>query len=344
MPVDRSDPAPRSGALFPEQDTRPSGVAPASPDASVSRLAKCLPAGLRLGTSSWYFPGWAGLVWDRLYSQKQLSREGLAAYAQHPLLRAVGLDRGFYRPMTVAQFASYAADVPDDFRFVVKAPSQVTDALIRESGGQARQANPRFLDGRLACESFVGPACEGLGDKIGALVFQISPLPIHGLQQVDALIEQLHTMLQVVAQAKARVPTAVIAVEVRNPEWLTPMFVAALKDAGATYCVGLHPKMPPIDEQLPVLRRLWPGPFVCRWNLNVRHGAFGYARARDRYAPFDKLVDPDPETRTTLARVIAGTVTAGQPALVTINNKADGSSPLSVHALAAAVRAAREPR
>lgn len=325
-----------SGSLFPEDGARPSGVEPAAPDASVRELAEQLPGGLWLGTSSWHYPGWAGLVWGRVYSDKQLSREGLAAYARHPLFAAVGLDRGFYRPLTVAQYADYAADVPERFRFVVKAPSRVTDALIRESGGKGRQANPHFLDGELAWESFVGPACEGLGDKAGALVFQISPLPRQWLARIDALIDRLHALLRGISR---RAPNAVVAVEVRNPEWLTPAFVAALRDNGATYCLGLHPKMPPIVEQLPILRRLWPGPLVCRWNLNIRHGAFGYERARERYAPFDRLLDPDPDTRATLARVIAGTIGAGQPAFVTISNKAEGCSPRSVQALAEGVRA-----
>ena len=342
MPASRDDTPPLSGSLFPEiAADKPAGVTAAEPDAQTVALARDLPAGLHLGTSSWHFPGWAGLVWDRAYSDKQLSREGLSAYAAHPLFGAVGLDRGFYRPLTVAQYADYAAAVPDDFRFVVKGPSQVTDALVRDAGGQGRRPNPGFLDGEQAWAQFVAPACEGLGAKVGALVFQISPLPPSWTANMDELIARLHAMLRAIAGVRDRAPQAVIAVEVRNGEWLCPAFVEALQDTGATYCLGLHPKMPPIERQLPVLRRLWPGPFVCRWNLNVRHGAFGYERARDLYAPFDKLVDPDPDTRATLARVIAGTVGAGQPAYVTINNKAEGSSPLSVAALAEAVRAAQ---
>ncbi len=93
-----------------------------------------------------------------------------------------------------------------------------------------------------------------------------------------------------------------------------------------------------------MLRALWPGPLVCRWNLNLRHGAYGYEDARDRYSPFDKLVDPDPDTRAALARVIAGTVGAGQPAFVTLSNKAEGSAPRSVAALAEAVLAAAARR
>lgn len=111
-----------------------------------------------------------------------------------------------------------------------------------------------------------------------------------------------------------------------------------LRDTGATYCMGLHAKMPRIAEQLPILRALWPGPLVCRWNLNPLHGAFGYEKARDQYAPFDRLVDPDLETRAALARVIAGTIGAGHNALVTLSNKAEGSAPLSVAALGRAIR------
>src|SRR3546814_5643648 len=85
-----------------------------------------------------------------------------------------------------------------------------------------------------------------------------------------------------------------------------PAFTSTLRAAGATYCLGLHAKMPPIDEQLPILRALWPGPLVCRWNLHRRHGAYGYEAAKTLYGDFNALVDPDPQTRATLARVIAG--------------------------------------
>ena len=82
------------------------------------------------------------------------------------------------------------------------------------------------------------------------------------------------------------------------------------------------------------MRALWPGPLVCRWNLNRLHGAQGYEEARALYRPFNALVDPDPDLRATLARVVAGTTGAGFPAYVTVNNKAEGSAPLSVRALA----------
>jgi len=314
-------------------------VAPAPASDEVRALAAQMPRQLHMGTSSWHFPGWAGLVWDGEHAQPTLSRHGLAAYAGHPLLRGVSLDRGFYRPLSASQYAAYAAQVPPDFRFIVKAPGLVADALVRAEDGRGQQPNPAFLDPALAVEQFVQPALEGLGERIGALVFQLSPLPTGLVARLPEVLERLRTLLAVLPPLRPQAPDGVVAVEVRNPEFLTPAFAEVLRSAGATYCLGLHAKMPPIEAQLPLLRALWPAPLVCRWSLHRRHGAYGYETAKGLYEPFDRLVDPDPHTREVLARVIAGTVGAGQPAYVAINNKAEGSAPLSVAALAQAVAA-----
>lgn len=326
-------------SLFPESELPQATafVKAVDQDAPLFELAEHLPSTLRLGTSSWHYPGWVGLVWDKLYTETQLSSDGLSAYAKHPLFRTVGVDRGFYRPMTADQYAAYAGQVPEDFRFMIKAPSLVTDALIRPSEGKGRQVNADFLNSRLAKEQFVQPALRGLERKLGALVFQISPLPASWLGQMPRLIDQLHRLLRSIPELRLRAPEAVVAVEVRDPQWLTPEFVDVLRDTGATYCLGLHAKMPPISEQLPILRALWPGPLVCRWNLNPIHGAYGYESPRDLYSPFNKLVHPDKVTREALAKIIAGTTRAGELAYVTLSNKAEGSSPLSVVELAKAI-------
>lgn len=327
-------------SLFPATGASAHGatVAAALQPQDVVALAVQLPSHLRLGTSSWNYPGWRGLVWDGDYPESTLSRHGLAAYAQHPLMRTVSLDRGFYRPLSAEQFAHYARQVPASFRFMVKAPSAVTDAVLRDDSGRGRRANVRFLDARTALETFVEPARRGLGEKLGVLVFQISPLPGSLLSRMPEQIARLDALLRAIPGLSSDAPDAVVAVEVRDPQWLTPAFAATLADNGATYCLGLHAKMPTVAEQLPVLRALWPGPLVCRWNLNARHGAYGYAQAKQQYRPFNRLVDPDPDTRLALAKVIAGTVGAGHNAWVSLGNKAEGSAPLSAVALANSVR------
>ena len=318
-------------------------VEPATIDPALAELASGLPPKLHLGTSSWNYPGWTELVWAQNYPEAILSRFGLPAYAKHPLFRTVSLDRGFYRPLTVMQFTDYATQVPAGFRFMVKAPSLVTDIVVRSGSGRGNRPNDRFLDAACALREFVEPALQGLGDKLGVLVFQISPLPVSQLVRIPELIDRLHALLRAFPDFHSTAPEAVVAVEVRNPEWLIPSFTQALRDTGATYCIALHAKMPRIDEQLPILRALWPGPLVCRWNLNPVHGAFGYEEARQVYAPYNRMVDPDPKTRAVLARVISGTIGAGQLAYVSLSNKAEGCAPLSVIALAESVHRLQTP-
>jgi uncharacterized protein YecE (DUF72 family) len=334
-------PAPPSPPPGPAPRKSLARVNPAPRDEALFALAAALPLRLRLGTSSWTYPGWAGLVWDAAYPDALLSKEGLTAYGQHPLMRTVSVDRSFYRPLTQDQYARYAAQVPDDFRFVVKAPSHVTDALVRGEDGRGVQANPAFLDPALATQDFVAPALAGLGHKVGALVFQLSPMPRHLLHNLPLVLQRLRKLLLAQPALAPTAPDGVLALEVRDPEWLDPVFIpelaAVLRECGATWCLCLHAKMPRLADQLPLLRLLWPGPMVCRWNLNPLHGAYGYEDAQREYSPYDCIHDVDDETRALLVRTIAGVTGAGQNAFVTISNKAEGCAPLSVRALAEGV-------
>jgi hypothetical protein len=51
----------------------------------------------------------------------------------------------------------------------------------------------------------------------------------------------------------------------------------------------------------------------------------------------DRLQAPDPATRSAFANVTASTLAAGYRAFVTVNNKAEGTAPLSVAALAGGI-------
>jgi len=327
-------------------DAGPPAVAPARPEPPIQALAARLQARwggrLYLGTSSWHFPGWATQVWQRAYPEAWLSRAGLPAYAQHPLLRCVSLDRAFYRVLDTREYAALASQVPPDFRFVVKAPALLSDAQRRDPTHAAPLGdNPAFLDPDLAARGVAGPAAEGLGDRLGVLVLQMSPLPARWLREPEALHVRLATALQAMQGALAGpAPAARLALELRDPALLTPTLAALLRRLGVRYVLGLHDRMPELQAQLPMLRTTWPGDLVCRWNLQRGQR---YAEARDAWAPFDRLRAPDMPTRSALARVMRATLDAGHRAYVTINNKAEGSAPASVRALAAALDEPGEP-
>lgn len=312
-------------------------VEPVPVDADTLALADALGPHVHLGTSSWHFPGWQGLVWAGRHSSQTLSRRGLAAYAAHPLLRCVSLDRAFYRTLDADTYTGLAAQTPDDFRFVVKAPAVLTDAVLREPAtGQAVGANPGFLDPEFAVKAVLRPAVRGLQARLGVLVLQLSPLPSEWRDDRARFHAALARCLAALQSEPERAPGHRIAVELRDPTLLSPDLSAVLRENGALYALGLHDRMPPAEDQLGLLRAQWPAPLVCRWNL--RRG-LRYDDARGRFEPFDRLQAPDETTRRVVARVAAATAAAGQPVFVTINNKAEGSAPQSVRALAKAIAA-----
>ena len=310
------------------------GVQAVVPSEALLALAQAMPPQLRMGVSTWSYPGWDGLVWDGAYDPSVLSRKGLTALSQHPLMRTVCVDRSFWRPLSVEQYAQMAAQVPEDFRFVVKCPNVVTDALVRGEDGKGQQRNPVFLDAGLAVQQFVEPALQGLGSKLGVLVYQLSPLPWDMLSHTAPLYDLLASLLQATREALTQAPDVIVAVEVRDPLLLEEALVQVLKQHGATLCLGLHGKMPPIEQQLPMLRRLWPTPLVCRWHLNTAFGPFGYPVAQEKHQPFHEIRTPDPHTLAVLARTVKGITGAGQSAFVTISNDAEGCAPRSIQRLA----------
>ncbi|WP_425572651.1 DUF72 domain-containing protein [Paraburkholderia heleia] len=333
---------PASGTGAPKRRGR--GVLPAVATQDTLDAAAALPASVRLGTSSWSFPGWRGIVYGEDYSQSRLARDGLSAYGAHPLLRSVSIDRSFYAPLTVTDYLRYAQQVPDHFRFIVKAPALVTDASVRGERGEPVSANPCFLNAELAAREFVEPCLAGLGGKAGALVFQFPPLPDQLLADPAAFVERLAAFLAALPPLPPSTgPTAAgdgpcYAVEIRDAILLTPRFVRTLRAAGVRYCVGLHARMPDPLRQAAALALMDgdtpAGPLIVRWSL---HSGFRYEQAKARYEPFDKLVDEDPHTRVTLAELAARYAMAGQPVLITTNNKAEGSAPLTCAKLARAI-------
>ena len=291
---------------------------PVAASEELALLGRRLPEALLLGTSSWSFPGWRGIVWaarGRAPSRQLLARAGLAAYARHPLFRSVGLDRTYYGPIPREAFARYAGDVPTGFRFLVKAH----DALVRPE-------TTHFLDTEHAESRVIDPCVEGLGaDKTGPLLFQFPPLELRPLGGVSGFAGRLHAFL-------SRLPVGPLyAVEVRNRELATREFYAALAESGAVPCFNLHPRMPRLGRQLAGHGAVLPPAVVVRWML---HAGFGYEAARSRYAPFDRLVDPDPDSREEVAGLVQEALRQARPVFVIANNKAEGSAPLSLEALA----------
>jgi uncharacterized protein YecE (DUF72 family) len=313
------------------KSAKPRAVLPAQMQPELEAIAHRLPPGVHLGTSTWSFPGWRGIVYGDDYSNTKLSRDGLAAYAAHPLLKSVSIDRSFYAPLSLAEYARYASQVPAHFRFIVKAPASVTDAFIRGERGAPASENPAFLNAQIAIDEFVTPCIGGLGEKAGALVFQIPPLPDAMIVEPSRFTDRLAAFLGALPPLEG---DACYAVELRDAVMLTPRFIRTLRDANVRYCIGVHARMPDVRRQAKALALLDEdrlGPLVVRWSL---HSGFRYEQAKAKYEPFDRIVDEDLDTRKALAELAAQYAIAGQPVVIAANNKAEGSAPLTCFELA----------
>jgi len=303
-------------------------VEPAAFDAEKFALANALPRDVQLGGMTWAYAGWAGKVYALGTREKQMVSHGLAAYAQHPLMRCVELDRTYYEPLPVIDLMAMAEQVPSDFRFVVKAHE---DCVVRRYPLHARYGakrgldNPLFLDPAYATSVVVEPLIEGFGDKLGAVLFQFPPQDI---SEPARFAERLHAFL-------SRLPKGVhYTIELRNPELLTRAYGQALEASGALHCASAWTTMPSVLAQARVVPPRARNPLFVRWLLRPGER---YEEAQARFLPFSRLVEEDIVTRTSIATLVAKAHAHGVPATVLVDNKAEGCAPDSIALLARAI-------
>jgi uncharacterized protein YecE (DUF72 family) len=154
---------------------------------------------LRAGTSGYSFKEWKG----SFYPADIKAADMLSAYAAR--LPVVEINNTFYRMPKRAVIESWAAQVPDDFRFVVKASRRITHfKKLRDVGDELG-----FLLGNL----------EALGDKLGLVLFQLPPNMKRDDERLDAFLELLPEGTRA-------------ALEVRSASWLDEEIYARLRARG----------------------------------------------------------------------------------------------------------------
>lgn len=324
--------------LFGARPAPPSKVAAAPVEQRIRALAEALPRNLRFGTSTWSFGGWRGIVYAAEHEERVLAREGLTAYAQHPLLRAVGVDRSYYAPLTVPTLARMRESVPEDFRFLLKAHAALTWPKSLSRPDYLRDTPDVFLDAEYARRWVIDPAVSELGEHLGVVLFQFPPLGARVLRWRSELLARLSAFLQGLPQdlpAEMR-----YAIEWRDAEMLGEDYFAVLAAHGVVHGYAAHPRLPALTiqndyERISCEQATFDNaaPLVIRWLL---HPTRTYEGAKAAYAPFDRLIDADAQRRAQIVELARAALDRGQPVTVIVNNKAEGSAPLSILALAEA--------
>ncbi len=322
----------RQLGLFDSQTTNPDP--PELDWRRAEAVAKHLPFGVRLGTSSWTFPGWSGIVYPPKTSERELRAHGIGLYTRYPLFRTVGIDRSYYAPMDAATLRHYACQLPAGFLTVQKVPAMLTSVQAPRTGS----ANPRFLDVAWFMTEVLEPNLREFESHIGALVFQFAPMRLGGARCPAWFCDALDHFFEQVRHDAGR--TLPLAVELRNRELLVQDYARVLAKHGVAHVFNFWEAMPPIAQQLalPGLVDAAP-PVVCR--LLIPPGKH-YALRKQALEPFDRIVEPQPAMRRDVVDLAIAAVTAGRAVFVVVNNKAEGCGPLTVLALAEAILAKRQ--
>lgn len=305
-----------------------SRVAAATAACEYTSLAAQLPARLRMGTSTWSFSGWNGLVYADEYNESTLARSGLSAYSAHPLLRSVGVDRSYYRPLDADTLARMRKAVSADFRFLLKAHAALMLPKSARRPVYLEGVPDVFLDVDHATRYVIDSARRALGETLGVVLFQFSPLGARVLGYRRELLQRLHEFLRALPEGVN------YAIEWRDPEMLGLDYQQMLYASGAVHGYAQHPRMPPVDAQGDSGAERTSssrGPLVIRWLLAPGRS---YEEAKTAYAPFDRLIDPDPLARQKIVGLARGALAAGRDVTIIVNNKAEGSAPLSIIELA----------
>jgi hypothetical protein len=203
----------------------------------------------------------------------------------------------------------------------MKVFNEITSAVHPKT----RDPNPRFLDPAAFESEVLAPVLESFAEHAGPLVFEFMPLPPRLLPPPDEFAAQLDRFFSRVSRA------ASYAVELRNPELFGAPYLDVLARHGVGHVFSYWERMPEIGEQLSAPGALTSDVVVCR--LLIPPGR-SYAARKRELAPFDRIVDRRDSMRDDVAALARACELLGKVLLVIVNNKAEGSSPLTIRALA----------
>lgn len=160
---------------------------------------------IRAGTSGWSYKEWKGFF----YPEKLAAKDMLRYYGER--FSSVEVNNTFYRMPNAATLENWAAEVPDTFAFVLKAPKRITHE------GRLKGVEDS-VDYLLRITGTLGP-------KLGPFLVQLPP-------NLKKDVPRLRDFLALLA------PPARAAFEFRHASWFDDEVYAALRERGAAWCVA----------------------------------------------------------------------------------------------------------
>jgi uncharacterized protein YecE (DUF72 family) len=297
---------------------------------------KAIPGSIHFGASSWNYPGWKGLVYQRKYkSEKEFKANSLEEYAHFPLFSTVGVDSFFYAPPGRELLQKYAEQVPSHFHWVSKVWERLTVfqwPRHARYGRLANTLNPDFLDAAVfknaVLENYRSP---DVMEHTGPFVFQFPTFDRNKLS-LDEFLSKLDRFL------KELPGDFRYATEVRNPQFLTSDYFNLLNKYGLTHCFNHWHLMPPLKEQMQAAANaggLKANFFVARLLTPI---GVSYERAVNMFKPYDTIRRPNPEMRKDAVQLILRAIKRNDEAFMVVNNRSEGNAPMTIDAIGRLVR------
>ncbi|MBI3853307.1 MAG: DUF72 domain-containing protein [Verrucomicrobia bacterium] len=301
----------------------------------MKRTAASLAAkGVFIGTSSWKYAGWRGLLYDESrylwrgkVAESRFEKQCLAEYAE--VFKTVCVDAAYYKFPDRRYLEGMVSQVPRDFQFAFKVTDEITVKKFTNQprfGIRAGKPNANFLNADLFASAFLKP-CDPFRENVGLLMFEFSHFYPSDYQHGRDFVADLDRFLE-------NIPSGwPYGVEIRNKHFLHPDYFAVLRRHGVAHVFNSWADMPPVGEQMALPDSL-TNPKLCGARFLLKPGR-KYQEAVDLFSPYDRVKEPDAEARAAGAKLIKeGVATGGQrKTFIYVNNRLEGNALATIDAM-----------
>jgi uncharacterized protein YecE (DUF72 family) len=314
-------------SLFPdEDDALPPQAARLAP-----RLRGLAERGIYFGTSSWKYPGWVGSIYSesRYQTRGKLSKKKfddtcLAEYAR--TFPCVCGDFAFYQFPSDAYWARLFEATPKDFIFGLKVPENITVAKWpghARYGKVAGERNEDFLNADLFKKLFLKPLMP-YKEQVGPLVLEFGTFP-------KAIFPNPGDFYGAVEPFLAGLPGGFrYSIEIRNADYLTPDYLALLKDHNVAHVFNAWTRMPALEDQSQ-LPDAYSADFTMVRAL-LKKGR-DYEKAVETFEPYERTQEVNEGAREGMKAIVTNCLRRMIPAFLFVNNRLEGNAPGTIEAV-----------
>lgn len=170
--------------------------------------------------------GWTYAPWRETFYPDDLPKARELEYASRQVT-AIEVNGTFYRTQTPSTFAKWRDEVPETFRFALKAPRYTTQRKV-------------LSDGAAGIQRFIESGITELREKLGPILWSFPPFKKFEPQEFEAFLAALPPRID--DRALRHV------LDVRHESFATPAFVQLARRYGAAIAYSDAEGIPPIAD------------------------------------------------------------------------------------------------